>query len=153
MISRRGIAIILSLFGALALEGVTVSQTEKSKSMTVTFTHVPPNINVGDYPNNACVKRDEVEALGAWGTVHSEIVNFIPDANVSDFHLIFTKKSPDNSTRKERYFDDKKPSFTVVPKTGDDPEIFEYVISVDFKDGTPQRTCDPHVIIIKGTKN
>ena len=149
MISRRGIAIILSLFGALALVGEAVSQRAKSKSMTVTFTHVPPDIKVGAKPNNSCVDRDEVEALGAWGAVHSETVNFIPDANVSEFHLIFTKKSP--SDKKERYFDNQKRSFTTVPKTGDDPEVFEYVISVDFNDGKPQRVCDPHVIIIKGT--
>jgi hypothetical protein len=67
---------------------------------------------------------------------------------VTDFHIIFLTKSPAQSKR--RYFD--KTHFQTGPLN--DPvnnvsEDFEYVISVDL--GDDNVTCDPHVIIIKGS--
>jgi len=126
------------LVGALLLIGVIVAQTNKSRPLTIKLPPPPQVINVD--ASSACVDIDQKPAAST-DTVEWHIDSSA--TSVSDFHIIFTKKSPAMSKR--RYFDKNNYKTGPLVKPANNAESFEYVISVD-----GGCTCDPHVIVIGG---
>lgn len=132
MITRQAL-LAVTLLGALSLGGGIVAQTKKSVTITLTTTEV---VNVDQ--SAQCVDDDSAPALPS-GTVQWQIASTA--SGVSNFHIIFTKKSPFQND--QRYFDKNLyQSGPVKSPVNGKAEDFEYVISVD-----GGKTCDPHVII------
>jgi hypothetical protein len=113
--------------------------------VTITLPVSPQVINVDN--SAACVGTDDQPAYTN-GTVSDTVEWKINSNQVSDFQVVFTKKSP--SQGKERHFDKNKSKFTAITTPKNNIEVFEYIITVDLVDGA-NNTCDPHVIVIKGS--
>jgi hypothetical protein len=147
MTIRDRVVLAVSLVGAFALVGAIVAQTKKSRRVTITLIPSPQIIMVDN--SAECVDADDKTA--ATDGTASDTVEWRIDPhsnNVTNFHIIFTKKSP--SQGNERYFDKTRNKFTAIKHPKNDGEVFNYDISVDLADGS-NRTCDPHLIVIKGS--
>ncbi len=140
MITRRAIW-AMPIVGALALAGVVVAQKEQSKLIRVR-TASPPIIYVLA-SDKKCTKPKSLLASA------TDTVQFQYDyKKVSNFHIIFPE-SP--FTTGLTYFDkDADPKDLVLIKPDEDGQDFKFIIEVDSADGS-HSTCDPHVIVVKGS--
>jgi hypothetical protein len=145
MITRRGWLVVL-IAGVLAIVGVIVAQTKKTESAKPNVVAVNRVITVDTTGN--CVDMQSAPAHTN-GTNVNDTVEWVPKlgSRITDFHIIFIGKSPSAGT--ERHFSMNNKQFTVIANPANDAEDFPYAISVDAAAG--HTSCDPHVIIIKGT--
>jgi hypothetical protein len=134
MITRQAL-LATAVVGALSLVGGIVAQTKKSVTITISTT---PTVNVSQ--SAQCVDVDSV-AGAPTDTLTWQIASGA--SGVTNFHIIFPKKSPFQNG--QRYFDKDHSTGTLNNPQNGVAEAFEYVISVD-----GGKTCDPHVIIIGG---
>ena len=95
-----------SCLATLILVGSNLAQTRRSKLKTLAISN-NPTINVNDTPGCIDVEDNPSAADGplTWQIDTS-------NHNVSDFHIMFTKKSP--SQKNERYFDSKRNTLTTI---------------------------------------
>ena len=135
MINRRA-WLVVALVGAPMMAGLTIGQMKKTKLDLVKLTSAQHHIEVNLTPK--CTKtKSEVAIPG--DSVDWVVKN---GDTIKNFHIIFPV-SP--FTNGQTYFEEGYASVTVASpdESGAD---FEYVIAVD-----GGRTCDPHVIVVKGS--
>jgi hypothetical protein len=135
MTTRRAL-LGLSLVAALVLTGLTVGQMKKTKLEAVKLTSTAHHIEVNLSPK--CTKNKSEVAIPG------DTVDWVGKSGetITNFHIIFPV-SP--FTNQQTYFEKGNPVVTIdtPDESGAD---FEYVIAVD-----GGSTCDPHVIVIKGS--
>ena len=137
--TRRGWSAVAIVGALLAIVGLIVAQTKKPKALVETFPTGPQTITVlSSNPNNLCVSvDDDSKPVGSAYTI-----TWQPGPGVTNFHIIFPRKSPDQ--RGKKYFDQTNNGITALNKPANGVvEAFEYAISVD-----GGATCDPHVIVV-----